>query len=141
MTRPRIAGPGHGSQFRRKKEQAIVALLSQRTIEDAARTIGVGPNTLTRWLKLPEFQEEYRLARRQAVGQTTARLQQASGAAVTTLLKVMVDNDSPAASRVRAADTVLEYALRAMELEDIEARISRLERNHADKLWDGQTTT
>ena len=28
---------GHGAKFGRKKEQAIVALLSQRSVEDAAQ--------------------------------------------------------------------------------------------------------
>ena len=57
-----------------------------------------------------------------------ARLQQASSAAVTTLLKIMVDQAAPAASRVRAADSVLEHAAKAIELEDIEVRLSDLER-------------
>ena len=58
-----------------------------------------------------------------------ARLQQASGAAVSTLLKVMVDQTTPPASRVRAADCVLDHANKAMELEDIESRVSELERS------------
>ena len=55
-------------------------------------------------------------------------LQQASGAAVSALLKVMIDKTTPAASRVRAADRVLDHASRATALEDIEARITELER-------------
>jgi transposase-like protein len=120
---------GHGAKFGRKKEEVIAALLSQRSVDGAARATGVGAATIFRWMKLPEFQDEYRLARRQAVSQTTARLQQASGAAVTTLLNVMVDKDSPAASKIRAAETVLEYSLRGMELEDVQARVARLEQN------------
>ncbi len=52
----------------------------------------------------------------------------ASGAAVSTLLKVMVDPNSPASSRVRAADCVLGHAAKAIELEDIEVRVTELER-------------
>jgi len=51
---------GHGTQFGRKKEEAIVALLTQRNIEEAARSIGVTPNTLLKWQRLPEFQTAYR---------------------------------------------------------------------------------
>ena len=98
---------GHGSKFGRKKEAAIAALLSQRNIEEAARTIGIGVRTLLRWLQIPEFATAYRQARRDAFAQAVARLQQASSAAVTTLLKIMVDQAAPAASRVRAADSVL----------------------------------
>jgi len=31
---------GHGQKFSRKKEQAIAALLSHRTIEEAAKAVG-----------------------------------------------------------------------------------------------------
>jgi hypothetical protein len=55
-------------------------------------------------------------------------LQQASGAAVSTLLKVMLDANAPASTRVRAADSVLDHAAKAIEIEDIEARLSELER-------------
>src|SRR5712692_8289235 len=75
---------GHGAKFGRKKEEAIAALLTQRTTEDAARAVGIGPATILRWLKEPEFDAEYRKARRAAFGQSVARLQQASGAAVST---------------------------------------------------------
>jgi len=55
-------------------------------------------------------------------------LQHASNAAVGTLLRIMTDRERPAASRVRAADVVLQAALRGMETEDIETRVSELER-------------
>jgi transposase-like protein len=120
--------PGHGSKFGRKKEEAIAALLTQRSVEDAARSVGIAPATLWRWLKQPEFQAAYRQARRDAFSQSIARLQQASGAAVTTLLKVMVDTNTPASTRVRAADSILNHAASSMELEDIEVRVAELER-------------
>jgi hypothetical protein len=119
---------GHGSKLPHKQEAAITALLTQRNLDEAARTAGVGVSTLRRWLRLPEFEDAYRKARRDAFSQSTARLQQASSAAVSTLLKVMVDTTSPASSRVRAADSVLDHAVKAIELEDIEARIEVLER-------------
>ncbi len=118
---------GHGSKFGRKKEAAIVALLTQRNLEEAARAAGIGTQTLIRWLKVPEFQAAYREARWAAVSQSNARLQQASGAAVSTLLKIMVDANAPASSRVRAADRVLDRAKQAIEIEDIEVRLATLE--------------
>jgi hypothetical protein len=118
---------GHGAKLPRKQEEAVAALLSQRNIEDAARIAGVGTRTLLRWLKLPEFQATYRQARRAAFGQSIARLQQASSAAVAALLKVLVDPNTPASSRVRAADCVLDHAAKAIEIEDIEVRVTQLE--------------
>ena len=119
---------GHGTKFRRKKEQAIAALLSQRNVEEAAKAIGVAANTLLRWMKDPEFDKDYRGARRAAYSQSTARLQQASSAAVSTLLKLMVDGTTPASTRARAAECVLSHAAKAIELEDVEARVAALER-------------
>ncbi len=119
---------GPGSKFTRKKEEAIAALLTQRNFEEAARAVGIGAQTMLRWLKVPEFQKAYRDARRDAFSQSIARLQQASGAAVSTLPNVMVDPATPASSRIRAADSILDHAAKAIELEDIEVRVSELER-------------
>ena len=116
-----------GSILGRKQEDAIAALLTQRNIEEAARTAGIGPRTLLRWLKIPEFKNAYREARRDAFGQAIARLQQGTSAAATTLLKVMIDPSAPASVRVRAADSVLNHAAKAIEIEDIEARVTALE--------------
>ena len=40
----------------------------------------------------------------------------------------MIDPNVPASVRVRAADSVLNHASKAIEIEDIEARLSELER-------------
>src|SRR5580692_5563989 len=96
---------GQGAKFGRKKEEAVVALLTQRNIEEAAKSIGLGTQTLLRWLKIPEFDKAYREARRAAYGQATARLQQATGAAVSTLLKLMVDTNAPPSAKISASTT------------------------------------
>ena len=119
---------GHGAKFGRKQEEAIAALLSHRSIDEAAQAIHIAPRTLLRWLQFAEFNTAYRKARRAAVSQSVARLQQATSAAVSTLLKVMVDPNTPASTRVRAADSVLDHSAKAIEIEDIEARVSELER-------------
>jgi hypothetical protein len=67
-------------------------------------------------------------ARRSAHQQSIARLQQAAITAVSTLLKVMVGPATPASTKVRAADSVLEHSAKGIELEDIEARLAELER-------------
>jgi transposase-like protein len=118
---------GHGAKFGRKKEEAIAALLTQRNIEEAAKAAGIGANTLLRWLKLPEFQTAYRQARRDAFGQAVARLQQGTSAAATTLLKTMIDQGTPASVKVRAAEAIFNHAVKAIEIEDIDARVTALE--------------
>jgi len=62
------------------------------------------------------------------LGQAVARLQQGASAAATTLLKTMIDPNTPASVRVRAAECVMNQATKAIEIEDIEARVAALER-------------
>jgi hypothetical protein len=119
---------GHGSQFGRKKEAAIAALLTQRSIEEAARVAGISIQTMYRWMKEPEFQVEFRRARQDAFSQSIARLQQAAGAAVSTLLKLMVDPATPAPTRAYAANSVLLHSRRSMEIDDIQARLDAMEK-------------
>jgi hypothetical protein len=123
---------GHGSKFGRKQEQAIAALLTQRNIDEAAKSIDVAPKTLLRWLKNPEFDAAYRKAKRAAYGQAIARLQQGTSAAATTLLKVLIDPATPASVKVRAAEAIFNHAGKAIEIEDLEARLSDLERAAKD---------
>jgi transposase-like protein len=120
---------GHGSKFGRKKEAAIAALLSQRNHEEAARAAGVSKRTLNRWLKMPEFQLAYLEARRAAMFQANARLQQVSSAAVSTLAKIMLDPIAPASARVRAADCILARGNQGLENEDLDMRLAALERS------------
>lgn len=88
----------------------------------------MSPNTLLKWLKLPAFQTACREARRDVFGQAVARLQQGTSAAATTLLKMMIDPATPASVQVRAAEAIFHHAARAIEIEDIEVRVTELER-------------
>src|SRR5258707_6859291 len=92
-----------------KKEAAILALLSSRNIEEAAQVAGIDPRTLHRWMKEPAFDVEYRTAKRAAYVQALARLHQMASAAVSTIAKIMLDQNSPASIRLRAADSVLAH--------------------------------
>jgi hypothetical protein len=119
---------GHGAKFTRKMDAAVAALLTQKNQEEAARVADISVATLLRWQKLPEFQAAYRQARRAAFGQAVARLQQGTSAAATTLLKTLIDANTPASVRVRAAEAIFNHAAKAIEIEDIEARVAELER-------------
>jgi hypothetical protein len=119
---------GHGAKFTRKMESAVVALLSSKNHEEAARSVGVSPSTLLRWQKLSEFERAFREARFKAFQQSMARLQQASGAAAMTLLKIMVDQSAPLAVKARCAYYVLDQTRKGIETEDLEARLTELER-------------
>ncbi len=119
---------GHGEKLTRKKEQAILALLTERTVAEAAAATGVSEATLTRWMKLQEFGVAYREARREAVSMAIARVQSACTGAVEVLQHVMHDDQTPPSVRVSAAKTILDTTFRAAELEDLSVRVMLLER-------------
>ena len=106
---------------------AIAALLTHKNHEEAAHAIGVDLKTLKRWMRLPEFIEEYRRARWEVVEQAYARVQQNTGAAGAVLLKLMADSATPASGRIRAALGVFGLAREALDM-DIDTRVSMLER-------------
>ncbi len=122
---------GHGTKFGRKKEAAIAALLTERNRAEAARVAGIDLSTLKRWMRLPEFIEEYRRARWEVAEQGYARAQQNVPVAVSVLLKTMADPATPASPRIRAALGILGFAREGLDL-DIETRVSSLERAAQD---------
>ena len=124
---------GHGEKMSRKQEQAIIALLQMPTITEAAKQACIGEATLWRWMQHPEFQASYRGAKRQAVANAIARLQQASSEAVETLQRVMNDPEAPANACVSAAKIVLDMALKGSEIDDLSARVEQLERQSEKK--------
>jgi hypothetical protein len=90
--------------------------------------VGIAPKTLLRWLQVPEFQAAFRAAKWAVYSQAIGRLHQMSTAAVSTLGKVMVDPSTPAAVKVRSADSILNHTTKAIETENLEARLTELER-------------
>jgi hypothetical protein len=126
---------GRHSKKKWQREQLILAMLQQPTWQRAAASIGISEVTAWRVRQTPEFRREYLQARREAMSQSLGRLQQGSAAAASTLLKIMVDPNNPASSRVQAANRILDHAKGAFVLEDIELRIQQLEygRRHEQK--------
>lgn len=114
-----------------RQERAIAALIASPTIREAADSLGLNEVTLYRWMREAEFQAAYRQARREVVAQAVARLQEACSTAVSTLIDVMGDGEASSSSRVTAARSVLELAFRAVEIEDLEARVTALEERTA----------
>jgi len=117
---------GHGEKQTRLREQAIASLLETPTIAAAAKQVGVDESTLRVWLKDPDFDAAFRDARRAVVSRATDRLARACADAVSNLTDVMANSDNDG-SRVTASKAILDYAYKAIELEDLAARIARLE--------------
>jgi hypothetical protein len=119
---------GHGEKRSRNMERLITALLSHPTVEAAAKSISVADTTVWRWMQRPEFQAAYAKARRECMRQVTAKLQEASGEAVEALREIQRGGESESA-RVSAARTILEMAIKAADIEDIQQRLDALEKS------------
>lgn len=111
-----------------KQEKAIMALLTEPTIKQAADRAGVGETTLYRWMQEEAFDKAFKEARKMALNQTVSRLQQTTTDAVETLQSIMRDERASANSRVSAAKTVLEMAFKAFELQDLAAKVEEMEK-------------
>lgn len=112
----------------RKREEAIGALLSSPSIEAAARKCAVTKRTLLRWLADESFRSEYQEARRRLLRAATARLSKNAFRAACALERIF--SSKPRAfqgARVSAAIGTLRLAIEADVVEDLEARIRRLE--------------
>jgi hypothetical protein len=109
------------------QERAIVALLSHATTRTAAKAVGVDEATLWRWLQDKDFHAAYMTARRETVQHALARLQQVSTEAVNTLREVMRDKTAKGSERVSAAKAIIEYSIKAVEIEDLAQRVEELE--------------
>lgn len=111
-----------------KKTRAVTALLSSRTIGDAAAAAGVGERTLARWLSSDEaFTRALRQAEDAAIDGAVRRLVGLQAQALDVLQDTLTAPDVTPTVRVRAACAVLDFLLRLRELRTLEERIAALE--------------
>ena len=113
-----------------KQERAIAALITSKTLEEAAQRAGVSPRTLYRWQhEDPLFQVEWRSARRAALDAGLAALQSGVGEAVQVLRESLKERNPHV--RIRAALGLLEHGLAANAQLELEARLKALEEQDA----------
>ena len=89
-----------------KQQIALVALVSEPTVRDAAPVCGLSEATLFRYRRDPAFREAYREARRDALAAARRSLEDLAETASQTLKAVMQDPKAPASARVAAARSV-----------------------------------
>ncbi|MDP9474993.1 MAG: hypothetical protein M3R38_04770 [Actinomycetota bacterium] len=124
---------GEGEGIPPAQYKTIIALLEQPTMEKAAKAAGVNKTTLYKWLREDAaFKEAYREARREAFSAAVARLQAAATQAVTALVEIAGDPSQQGAARVGACKAILDNAVKAVETEEILARVEALERGKGE---------
>jgi hypothetical protein len=109
------------------------ALMAMPTIEQAAQRVGIAKSTAQRWLQSPSFQAAYAEARRMALAETIAFLQQSMLKAVTLLTAVLTDPEARVSNKIQAARAILEFGMRATEQDEVIARLRRLEEHFLQK--------
>lgn len=118
----------------RLREKAVSALLSEKTVERAAKKCNVTRQTMHRWLKDPEFRAAYMEAKAEMLRTATRSLTRNSAKAAETLAKIFMGKPKANQSaNVSAATATLRLALDAFALEDLDERLRKLE-NQNDAL-------
>jgi len=120
---------GHGTKLERRQEVAIAALLSEPTVEAAAKKAKVGYATLKGWLQLSDFQAAYRAARAAVLERTVTRLLRTCDRAVDRLERNLDSGNVPGSNR--AAEVILAKAVKGVEALDLRAEIEELKRQFA----------
>ena len=110
-----------------KREILLAALLANPTVRAAAEAAGVPETTAFTWLRNPDFADEYKQRKRQAVAEASDFLQSRINLAVQIITEIMSDDDVPPQTRLNAAKTIVDTAYRVVEQSEIVARIEALE--------------
>ena len=111
----------------------MAALLTEGSIEGAARAAGIAVATAWRWHGTEEFQAEYRARQKEVIEHTVMRIKGAMSEAIDVLRSIMVNDENPASARVSAARSILDNGFKAIETEDILARLEALESMMGDE--------
>ncbi len=109
------------------REAAISALVANPNITEAAQTCGITRKTLHKWMKEPEFAFELAEAQKAVTKRVMRSVVSRAEKAVNVLDEIMTDIETAPPARVSAARAVLEFTMKAIELEDVLARIEELE--------------
>jgi len=120
-------GEGHGAKSSAVRERAVLALLTERSISNAARKSGVNEKTLRRWLSDDDpFKAAYAKARQAAFEAGMSRIQALVERAVDTLDDLLDAKKHPAV-RLGAARTVVELGLHQHDAETIMRKLEEIE--------------
>ena len=118
---------GHGAKSQAVRDRAILALLNEKGIPEAAATCRIGERTLHRWLTSDAaFQAEYAAARQAAFGAGLHRVQALMGRAVDTLEELLGEKKHPNV-RLGAARTVAELGMHQHDADTIMRKLDEIE--------------
>lgn len=106
--------------------RALPSLLSARTIEEGCRAARVSRQCFYNWMKQEAFREEFRRRRSSIVSLAMETLKGSAGEAAEKLSAMMSKEEGPLLRRV--CRDVIDLNLKIREIEEIEVRVERLEK-------------
>ncbi len=109
-------------------DKILSALMNTFTVREAAAKLGCSEGTVYGALRDPAFQKMYKEARHKSVEHSITMLSRASSLAVTRLIETMENPQEKSSVRLSAAKSILEFAFRGYETEQLVERVERLEK-------------
>lgn len=109
-----------------KQQKAVAALLSERTIGEAAKRAGVGERTLYTWLADPAFRVALKSAEKNVLDDVTRRLTAGQRLALDTLEK-LIQSARHENTRLNACVQWLNLFVKYRDMQDIDQRLTALE--------------
>src|SRR5262245_27360542 len=111
--------------------RVIPYLLAAPSIEEGCKRARVGKATVYGWSKQESFREELNRRRKEVVNLAFETVKANVSKAAQTLVKHL-DSQKETIS-IRAAESIIEFAQRAIEVEELEQRIGALEKTNGGR--------
>src|SRR3984957_20958552 len=115
----------------RRQLHALPFLISNPTVEMAAKQSGVSAKQIFDWLNQPVFRQELENRKNEAVNQAVDRLKATASKACDTLIGLL-DHAESDSIKHRVAVDMLNMTLKFMEFKDVEQRLKKLEETITD---------
>jgi hypothetical protein len=110
-----------------RQTKAIAALLTSKDLQSAAAAADVADRTLRAWMDDPTFRAALKYAEAEAIDAAQRRLAGTSEHAISVILMIMANKETPASVRLRAATTILDQMLKLRQFAVLEERVAALE--------------
>jgi len=111
----------------RNQRRFVRALVTARSVREAAGTARISEATAWRWLRLEAVQRALQELQDAMLGEATRHATGLLSEALDTLAYIMRSEGNPPSCRVAAAKAILECGLRYAELVTLAERVARLE--------------
>lgn len=112
-----------------KQRKVIALVLAAPSISEGCRKAGISREMFYRWRAVPLFQEEWTRQQNEAIDGAIHTLKASLADAVTTLTALLKANGGMGeGTRLKASLAVLDSVFKVREIEEIEGRLSILEK-------------